>query len=406
MHEFCAIITFNVTFTQMIDRLAKDILIRQLKKNPAVVLTGPRQVGKTTLAFEASKEMDSVYIDLENPLDVAKIQNLFAFHAHHQNRLIILDEVQRAPEIFAPIRVIIDEQRRLGNKTGMFLFLGSASLELLRQTGESLAGRISQLELFPVSALEYNAADKEKINRLWLRGGFPESLLAESDGDSIQWRRDFIRTYLERDIPAFGPRIPSETMRRFWTMLAHQQGCVINAAQMARSLEMSGVSVGRYIDLLADLLLVRRVQPWSSNEGKRLVRSPKIYLRDPGMVHALLNIPDLNTLFGHPVVGGSWEGFVLENILSVIPAETIPFFYRTTHGVELDLVLEWAGQERWAVEIKKHSTPVLSKGFYSACEDIKAQRRFVIYDGKEVFTLPGDVEATPLFQFMQMLAKH
>ncbi len=388
----------------MIPRLAKNILVGKLKKSPAVVLTGPRQVGKTTLAFEASKAMDSVYIDLENPLDAAKIQDLSSFHAHNQNRLIILDEVQRVPEIFSPIRGIIDEQRRKGNKTGLFLFLGSASLELLQQTGESLAGRISLLELFPVNALEYDATQKEKMNRLWLRGGFPESLLAESDGDSIQWRRDFIRTYLERDIPSLGPRIPSETMRRFWTMLAHQQGSVINAAQIARSLEMSGVSVGRYIDLLVDLLMVRRIQPWSTNEGKRLVRSPKVYLRDPGMVHALLNIPDLNALFGHPVVGGSWEGFVIENILSVIPVETLPFFYRTTHGVELDLVLEWAGKERWAIEIKKHSTPVLSKGFYTACDDVKAHRRFIIYDGLESFTMPGEVMAIPLYQFMQLIA--
>lgn len=389
----------------MIPRLAKKILLRQLKKVPAVVLTGPRQVGKTTLAFEASKEIESVYIDLEHPVDSAKIQDIIAFHEQHKNELIILDEVQRAPEIFAPLRGIIDEQRRKGNKTGLFLFLGSASLQLLQQTSESLAGRISQIELFPVNAMEFGAAEKEKTDMLWLRGGFPESLLTETEEDSIQWRRDFIRTYLERDIPALGPRMPAETMRRFWTMLAHQQGSVVNAAQLARSLEMSGVSIGRYIDLLVDLLLVRRIQPWSFNVGKRLVRSPKLYLRDSGIVHALLNIPSLDSLFGHPVVGGSWEGFVIENILSVTPAETVPYFYRTTHGVELDLILELPSQQRWAIEIKKHSTPSLSKGFYTACEDIRPQRRFVIYDGKETFKLPGDVLAVPLYQFMQMLTE-
>jgi uncharacterized protein len=387
----------------MIVRIAKERLVQQLQKSPAVVLTGPRQVGKTTLAFEASKEMESMYIDLENPLDAAKIQDLATFHSMHSHQLIILDEVQRAPKIFSPIRGIIDEQRRKGHKTGLFLFLGSASLELLRQSGESLAGRISQMELFPINALEYMAFAPEKANRLWVRGGFPDSLLADSDADSLRWRSDFIRTYLERDIPALGPRVPTETMRRFWTMMAHLQGSVINASQIARSLEMSGVSVGRYIDLLVDLLLVRRVQPWSSNAGKRLVRSPKIYLRDPGMVHALLNIPDINSLLGHPVAGGSWEGFVVENILSVAPPWAVPFFYRTSHGAEIDLVLEWAGQERWAIEIKKHSTPVLSKGYYSACEDIKANRRFVIYDGQESFGLPGGVMAMPLVGFMEML---
>ncbi|TAD84065.1 MAG: ATP-binding protein [Bacteroidetes bacterium] len=389
----------------MISRVAKNSLVGQLQKSPAVVLTGPRQVGKTTLAFEAAKEMESVYIDLENPLDAAKIQDLAAFHAHNQHRLIILDEVQRTPEIFSPIRGIIDEQRRQGNKTGLFLFLGSASLDLLRQSGESLAGRISQLELYPINVLEFDASTNEILNTIWLRGGFPESLLAESDEDSMRWRRDFIRTYLERDIPSLGPRIPSETMRRFWTMLAHQQGTVLNAALLARNLEMSGVSVGRYIDLLVDLLLVRKIQPWSSNTGKRLVRSPKVYLRDPGMVHALLNITDVNTLLGHPVVGGSWEGFVMENILSMTPAETLPYFYRTSHGAEIDLILEWSGQEKWAIEIKKHSTPVLSKGFYTACEDIRADRKFVIYGGTETFPLPGGVMAMPLFQFIHMLSK-
>jgi predicted AAA+ superfamily ATPase len=389
----------------MIHRLAQQILLNQLKKNPAVVLTGPRQVGKTTLAFAAASETDSVYVDLENPLDAAKVADLAAFHARHKNQLIILDEVQRTPEIFSPIRGLIDEQRRLGNKMGLFLFLGSASLELLRQTGESLAGRISQLELFPLNVLEFEATDKEKMNKIWLRGGFPESLLAETDADSMQWRRSFIRTYLERELPALGPRISAETMRRFWTMLAHQQGAVINAAQLARNLEMSGVSVSRYIDLLVDLLLVRRIQPWSYNSGKRLVRSPKVYLRDPGMVHTLLNILDVDTLYGHPVVGGSWEGFVIENILSITPAETLPYFYRTSHGAEIDLILEWSGQEKWAIEIKKHSTPVLSKGFYSACDDIEASKKYVIYGGTETFLLPGGVMAMPLFQFLQLLLK-
>ncbi len=230
----------------------------------------------------------------------------------------MLDEVQRTPEIFASLRGIIDKERRKGNKSGLFLFLGSASINLLLQSGESLAGRIIYLELYGIDALEFTENNKKAdLNTLWLRGGFSESLLATSGKDYMDWRRDFIRTYLERDIPQLGPRIPEQTLERFWAMLAHNQSGIVNAAQLGRNLEVSSITINRYIDLLVDVSLVRRLQTWTANIGKQLVRAPKVYVRDSGLVHALLNIVSMNELLGHPVVGGSWEGFVVENILSV-----------------------------------------------------------------------------------------
>jgi hypothetical protein len=222
-----------------------------------------------------------------------------------------------------------------------------------------------------------------------------------SEQDSLAWRRDFIRTYLERDIPQLGPRIPAETLDRFWTMLAHNQGTVLNAAHLARNLEVSGVTIGRYLDLMADLLLVRRLKPWTFNVGKRLVRSPKVYVRDSGLTHALLNISNYTDLLGHPVVGGSWEGFIIENIMSVAPPNAQPFYYGTPGGAEIDLILEFSPTERWAIEIKRNSSPSISKGFYTACEDVKPEKRFVVYAGKDRFSLGKDITAIPLSDLMQ-----
>jgi uncharacterized protein len=387
----------------MIQRRIETAVIKALAENPAVALLGPRQVGKTTLALGLAELMPSIYLDLENRLDLQKVKDIESFYADNSDKLIILDEVQRLPEIFAPLRGIIDQERRKGNKTGRFLFLGSASIHLLQQSSESLAGRIAYLELHPIDALEFNLQDGDRLNRLWLRGGFPESLLSHSDPQSMNWRRNFIKTYLERDIPQLGPRIPAETLERFWTMLAHNQGGVINAAQLARNLEVSGVTVGRYLDLMVDLLLVRRLRPYTFNIGKRLVRSPKIYIRDSGITHSLLNIGDYNALLGHPVVGGSWEGFVIENILSVLPAHAQPYFYRSPGGAEIDLILEFSMTEKWAVEIKRSSTPTVSKGFYMACGDIKADKRYVVYAGKESFSLGQGITAISLAALMQEL---
>ena len=389
----------------MIKRYLENKIRSALVTNSSVALMGLRQVGKTTLAINIADTIPSVYLDLENRIDLQKAQDIEAFHKENSNKLIILDEVQRLPDIFAPIRGLIDQQRRKGNRVGQFLFLGSASIDLLKQSSETLAGRISYIEMFPVNVLEYtkSAQHSEAVNDLWLKGGFPDSLLASNDATSLNWRYDFIRTYLERDIPQLGPRIPSETLGRFWTMLAHSQGTNINAAKLASNIEVSNVTVARYIDLLVDLLLIRKIQPYTANIKKRLVKSPRIYVRDSGITHALLNIGSYNDLLGHPVVGKSWEGFVIENIASVLPPRVRSYYYRTVGGAEIDLVLEFGVNERWAIEIKKGTSLSLGRGFHEACEDINPQKKFVIYAGKDRFPLPHDITAIALYDFMDIL---
>jgi uncharacterized protein len=389
----------------MIKRRLESQITEALERSPSVALLGPRQVGKTTIALNISETTPSVYLDLENRRDLQKVQDIEAFHVENSDKLIVLDEVQRLPEIFAPLRGIIDQERRKGNRSGQFLFLGSASIDLLQQSSESLAGRIAYMELHPIDATEYADNNLDKLNSLWVRGGFPESLLSASDQNSLEWRHDFIKTYLERDIPQLGPRIPAETLERFWTMLAHNQGSVLNASQFARNLDVSSTTIGRYLDLMADLLLVRRLKPWTTNVGKRLVKSPKIYVRDSGIAHALLNISDYNSLLGHPVVGGSWEGFVIENIMSVAPSRVQPYYYGTPGGAEIDLVVEFPGGAKWAIEIKRSSAPSVSKGFYSGCEDIKPDKRFVVYSGLESFPMGEGITAISLPNLMRELLK-
>jgi len=389
----------------MIKRRLENKIKDILKRSPSVVLIGPRQVGKTTLALNIAETTSSIYLDLESRLDLEKVRDIVSFHSDNLNKLIILDEVQRLPEVFAELRGIIDKERRKGKKNGQFLFLGSASIDLLRQSSESLAGRIAHTELYPVDIIEFAGDSIEKMNTIWLRGGFPESLLGGSDQDSLDWRRDFMSTYLERDIPQLGPRIPAETLERFWIMLAHNQGTVLNAAHLGRNLEVSGVTIGRYLDLMVDLLLVRRLKPWTFNIGKRLVRSPKVYVRDSGIAHALLNISNYSNLLGHPVVGGSWEGFVIENIMSVAAPSVEAFYYGRPGGAEIDLILEFSSSEKWAIEIKRNSSPSVSKGFHFACQDVKPQKRFVVYSGLDRFSLGADIIAIPLYDLMQEILK-
>jgi predicted AAA+ superfamily ATPase len=389
----------------VISRRLENTVREALAYNSTTAILGPRQVGKTTIALNIAEHVESVYLDLESQIDLEKVRDIIAFHSDNRDKLIILDEVQRLPEVFSQLRGIIDKERRAGNKTGQFLFLGSASMDLLQQSSESLAGRITYLELHPIDTLEYAQESVDKMNTLWVRGGFPDGLLSFDDKRSLNWRRSFIKTYLERDIPQLGPRIPSETLERFWTMLAYNQGSVINAAQLARSLEVSGVTIGRYLDLMVDLLLVRKLKPWTFNINKRLVRSPKVYVRDSGITHALLNIGSYSDLLGHPVVGGSWEGFVIENIMSVAPASAQPYFYRTPDGAEIDLILEFSPTERWAIEIKRNTTPSISNGFYTACEDVKPQRRYVVYSGKDRFSMGKDVTAISVAELMAEVLK-
>jgi predicted AAA+ superfamily ATPase len=273
--------------------------------------------------------------------------------------LVILDEVHRVPELFQRLRGVIDRGRRQGKGNGRFLLLGSAAMDLLRQSGESLAGRISYLELGPFDALEVPIGATET---LWVRGGFPRSFLAENDALSMEWRRNFIRTYVERDVPQFGSRISAETLRRFWTMLAHNQAQVLNAANLARGLGVDGKTVAGYLDLLVDLLLVRRLPAWHHNVGKRLVKSPKVYVRNSGIAHALLGIRDKEVLLGHPVVGQTWESFIIETMIAVAPDGTEAHYYRTSNGIEVDLVLTLPGGTRWAIQIKRSSAPKVERG--------------------------------------------
>jgi predicted AAA+ superfamily ATPase len=377
----------------MIKRRLQDRLVDLIDHNPAVALLGPRQVGKTTLALEIGRQRPSLYLDLESAIDRARLANAETYLAGHADKLVIIDEVHRAPELFQSLRGLIDRGRRQERENGQYLLLGSASMDLLRQTGESLAGRIAYLELTPFDALEVT---EDGIDRLWLRGGFPASLLAENDDRSLKWRDNFIRTYLERDIPQLGPRIPAETLRRFWTMLAHNQATFFNAALLARGLGVDGKTVGRYLDLMVDLLLVRRVSAWHGNVGKRLVKSPKVYVRDSGVAHALLAIRDIDALLGHPVVGKTWESFATETLIACAPDRTEANYYRTAAGAEIDLILTLPGGKLWAVEIKRSSAPKLERGFHEACADLKPDKRFLVYPGRERFPLGDDTQATGL----------
>ena len=385
----------------MILRRTLQIVRDRLEQFPAVALLGPRQAGKTTLAHIISQERSGPYLDLEDASDRARLIDPAQYLSGHQENLVIVDEVQRAPELFQTLRVLIDKGRREGIRAGRFLLLGSASVELLRQSGESLAGRIAYVELGPLNVLEVG---DDATERLWVRGGFPESFLAEDDEVSAIWREAFVRTYLERDIPQLGPRIPAETLRRLWTMLAHLQGGLLNVAQIARSLAVDGKTVARYLDLLVDLLLVRRLSPLHANVGKRLVKSPKVYVRDCGIVHTLLGIETRDALLGHPVAGGSWEGFVLENLLSVAPERVQPSFYRTAAGAEIDLVLEMPGGALWAIEIKRALAPRLDRGFHHAREDLRPDRSFVVYPGTERYPAGDGVEVIGLCELASLLA--
>jgi hypothetical protein len=389
----------------MIPRIALPDIMAALQNQAAVALIGPRQVGKTTLARQiADERTGSIYLDLESREDREKLSEPALFLRAFEEHLVVLDEIHRAPEVFSALRGIIDQGRRSGHATGRFLILGSASIDLLRQSSESLAGRISFMEIGPFQCIELPGSEAEQ-RRLWLRGGFPGSTLAADDPISYRWRTDFIRTYLERDVPQFGPRIPAETLERLWTMLAHGQGTLLNASRLAAALQISAPTVQRYIDLLADLLLVRRLQPFHRNAGKRLVKSPKVYVRDCGLVHALLGLRSYEDLLGHPVCGASWEGFVLENLLFAAPERTLASFYRTAVGAEIDLLLEIPGQGLWAIEVKRSLTARPERGFHVACEDLQPDRRFVVHAGTGRHPIDARITATGLRELCEELRR-
>ncbi|MCP4601003.1 MAG: ATP-binding protein [Proteobacteria bacterium] len=371
---------------------------RQLEHNPAVAILGPRQCGKTTLAKHIVKKISmSVYLDLEHPTDLAKLDDPVAFLGHHENDLVCLDEIQRAPELFTVLRSVIDERGR----NGQFLILGSASQDLIRQSSESLAGRISYLDLTPFLLAELQDVRRDSQNKLWLKGGFPRSFLTEDETTSLEWREDFIRTFLERDIGMLGFRMPPARLGRFWRMCAHVHGSLLNASKLADSLGVSSHTIRSYLDLLEHTFMMRVLLPDASNLKKRLVKSPKVYIRDSGILHALLAIRTFDDLLSHPVLGASFEGFAMENILAFASGWE-PSFYRTAAGAEIDLILR-KGRRALAFEFKSSTAPKVSKGFWNALDDIKPERAYVVAPVKEPYPTKGGVMVIPLTEATKYL---
>ena len=392
----------------MIKRILQRKVYKALGTMPVVALLGPRQVGKTTLALDIAESIDkeSAYLDLELDSDLAKLSDPEAYLRRFENKLLIIDEVQRQPDLFRLLRGLVDIRKRKGEKTGQFLLLGSASRDIIQHSSETLAGRIRFLELYPFSVLETLQSESSlfDLEKLWLRGGFPDSYLAASNDVSWDWRSDFISSYVEKDIPLMGPRVASTTMRRLWSMLAHNNAQQVNFSKLGESLGFSYKTIKNYIDTLTDFYMIRQIPPWSGNTKKRLVKAPKIYLRDCGLAHRFLNITDFEDLLGHPGIGASWEGFVLENILNTISDKWRYSYYRTSAQAEIDLVLESSKNEVWAIEVKRSSAPKVSKGFHYACDDIKATHKFVIYPGEERYPLGNEIEVLGLVEFLQLLA--
>ncbi|MCY4420864.1 MAG: ATP-binding protein [Gammaproteobacteria bacterium] len=393
----------------MLAREAFELVNTRLMHFDSVALIGPRQVGKTTLARQIAGEWSSgaKYLDLENPADRRLLDDPAAYLSTYASQLIVLDEIHRAPEIFQVLRGQIDERRRMPGETGRFLILGSASIDLLRQSSENLAGRISYVELAPFTTREVSRQSSPSedssangLDRLWVQGGFPPSYLRDDESVSLRWRTDFIQTYLERDLPQFGLQVSTDRMDLFWRMISNDQGELFNAQRYARSLGVSGHTVSHYLDVLHKLLMLRVLRPWYANTGKRLVKSPRPYVRDSGILHALLGLRTMDDLLSHPVAGKSWEGFVIENLISSTTGRANPYFYRTGAGAEIDLVLEFAPGKCWAIEIKLSSAPTVDRGFYNATDDIGAERRILVHKGKDLFPMRHGVEAMPLHEAM------
>jgi uncharacterized protein len=388
----------------MILRTIEPQLLEALENMPAVALLGPRQVGKSTLAHKIADvytQKPKLLLDLESEFDRTKLTNPEAYLSQFGNHLIIIDEVQRQPELFSTLRVLIDQRKRAGERAGQFLLLGSASRDLLQQSSESLAGRIRYMELSP---FQIDELPEEPLEKRWLRGGYPDSFLASNDRESWNWRGDFIETYVERDIPQVGFRVSSARMRTFWKMLAQLQGQQVNLSMLGKALEVSHTTVRSYLDILGELFMVRELPPWSGNTRKRLLKSPKVYIRDSGLLHRLAMITDLDTLLGHPLIGFSWEGFVIESILSHLSNQWQVSYYRTAEQTEIDLILENA-TERWAIEIKRNLTPKVPAGFIRAAEDIEATRRWIVYSGFEQFPMPHQTTAIGLRAFLALLKR-
>ena len=386
----------------MIDRHIQFRVQSTLLQVPAVALFGPRGVGKTTLAQAVAKSFDAVYVDLQAPEDQLKLADAAGFLQAHRDKLVILDEIQHRPDLYGILRGLIDRNRQQGRRTGHYLLTSSASSRFVQGASQSLAGRISYMDMSGISALEAGG-DSDAIASLWLRGGFAESFLAGGDDAAMDWLENLIRTYLERDIPQLGFKAPAARLRRLWTMLAHLQGEPVNQSRLGANLEIEGRVVGHYIDILTDLLLVRRLEPWYANVKKRLVKQPRYYVRDSGIMHRLLGIDSHDALLSNPVLGKSWEGFVLENIHSVLPLRAQTYFYRTQAGAEIDLVIDFSSNERWAVEVKHGMAPKLNSRFSQTCEDVGASAKFVVYGGRDEFTVADDVTVISLPRFLRRI---
>ncbi len=387
----------------MIKRLLQSSVEKSLEHFPAVGIIGARQVGKTTLAqmIAQNRSTETIYLDLERPADYAALEEPERFLDRHTDKLVIIDEIQQRGELFPVLRSLIDKNRH----PGRFLILGSSSPDLMRQSGESLAGRISYHEL---SAFLLSELPKNRMDQLWIRGGFPESALAVSEEISVEWRESFVMTYLQKDLSAMGYdiRIPPMTLRRMWQMLAHTHGQLANLSKLAANLELSRQSIRRYLDILQETFMIRILPPYHVNLKKRIVKSSKIYLRDSGLLHTLLAIKNLDDLMGRPVVGASWEGFCLEQIINRMPRGWEAFFYRTQAHAEVDLVLQAGfGQPPILVEFKHSQSPKPTKGFWSAREDLQPQACYVVYPGEMIYPLPDSVEALPLTHIHQIWEK-
>ena len=382
----------------LIERKIRADIERSLKEYPVVGIVGSRQTGKTTLAkqIKSAFKSKSIYLDMELPSDLNKLRDAEIYLNQYSDDLVIIDEIQCQPSLFPLIRALVDKNR----KAGRFLILGSASPQLKRQAAESLAGRIIYHELTPFDLQEI---DYKKMRSLWLRGGYPKSYLAASDEESMIWREAFIKTYLERDIPQLGIRIPAIQLRRFWTMIAHAQGQLWNASQMANNMGISAPTVRHYLDILDDTFVVRQLQPYYANIKKRLIKSPKVYIRDAGLLHSLLGNSTLDSLYGHPAVGSSWEGFVIEQIIGILPKSWQFFFYRNSSGAEIDLMLIDNKKAPIAVEIKYSLSPQAAKGFWNSYRDLNCRKGFIVYPGSETYPLEKDVFALPLKSIVDII---
>ena len=386
----------------MINRDISEHLANRIGQAPVVALIGSRQVGKTTLAQDLKIEKPTHYLDLELPSDAAKLLDPELYLGGFSEQLVILDEIQRVPDLFPVLRSLVDQRRRKGERTAQFLILGSASPELLQKSSETLAGRISYMELNPLNLTEIAKNDYE-MKQHWFRGGYPDSFLAETDAVAVQWCEDFVGSYVERYMPQLGVTLAPLQLRRFCSMLAYQQGSTLNLSKLSRSMGIDGKTVRHYINLLEGLFILRRIPAWSRNAGKRLIKAPKIYLRDTGILHTLTDLHSLEQVLGHPVCGHSWEGYCIEQISQLLRPGYTSSHYRTAAGAEIDLVLESPANKVFAVEIKRSLSPKITPAFRESMQTINASKGFYVMPSGDRFPLSDNVEAINLNDFLNII---